>query len=67
MSRVHKHCQYCGAGLPEHLLATEAEIKAEFEAWQRAEKQKQARQAEADAEEQASDIDDIGYPTSGLG
>lgn len=54
MSRHHKHCQYCGAELPERMLATQAEIDAEFHAWQKADKQRQARQAEADAQEKAN-------------
>ncbi|TAK94519.1 MAG: hypothetical protein EPO07_16610 [Verrucomicrobia bacterium] len=29
MSRRNKHCQYCGAELPEHLLFTKAEIEAQ--------------------------------------
>ena len=66
MSRRHKHCQYCGAELPENLLATPAEIEAEFKAWNKAEKQRQARQAEAEAEEKANRAG-IDSPTSGLG
>ncbi len=53
MSRRHTHCQYCGAELPAHLLASQAEIAAEFREWKKAEKQRQARQAEADAQEKA--------------
>lgn len=53
MSRRHKRCQYCGAELPPHLLAGDAEIAAEFRDWKKAEKQRQARQAEADAQEKA--------------
>jgi hypothetical protein len=53
MSRRHEHCQYCGAELPEHMLATQAEIDAEFKAWKKAGKAKQPRRAETDAEERA--------------
>ena len=53
-SRRHKRCQYCGAELPQHLLVTQAETDAEFRAWKKADKQRQAHQAEADAEESAN-------------
>ena len=53
-SRRHKRCQYCGAELPDHLLATPAELDAEFRNWKKADKQRQARQAEADAQERAN-------------
>jgi hypothetical protein len=53
MSRHHMHCQYCGAELPDNLLLKPDEIEAERHAWERSEKQRQARQAEADAEEKA--------------
>jgi len=66
MSRRHQTCQYCGAELPEHLRATPAEMDAEFRAWKKTDKQRQARQTSADAEEKARRAH-IDSPTSGLG
>jgi len=52
-SRRHKNCQYCGAELPERMLASQGEIKAEFREWKKTEKVRQAHQTETDAEEAA--------------
>ena len=66
MSRRHKRCQYCGAELPEHLLATAAEIEADMKAWKEADKERQKRQTQADAVERANRAG-IDLPTIGLG
>jgi hypothetical protein len=51
LSRRHKHCQYCGAEIPDNLLFGKAEIDAQKHQWEQSEAKRKIRQRQQDEEE----------------
>lgn len=51
LSRRHKHCQYCGAEIPDSLLYSNAEIDAQKRQWEQSEAKRKIRQRQQDEEE----------------